>query len=284
MQRPRSVVLPTLVGGNIGTIAVHAGQRIAKGDVVATIVNPQVNSALQTAQAAYDAAQGRAQSAVETNTALPAQNRSSVVQAQANLQQAIVGLQQAQQDYASGQQSGLGYGGSTADDQRVAADTAVAKRGHRPARSAARIRSRPRPVREESDLARRPRPEQARLDEAARAISRRIDSATTSSGNWAVRSRAAGPRRGGRGGGDAGARRRSRRRRLWPPSRTTGDVGAAQRRRRAGGRASCSTRETKWRLTIRAPFAGIVETIARPRQVTGCGPFSPAMRSRREKP
>ncbi len=99
----------------------------AQAKVVATIVNPQVDSSLATAQSAYDAAAARAQSAVETNSALPAQNRSQVVQAQANLQSANVSLSQARQDLASGQQSGLGYGRTTAEDQRVTADAAVAK-------------------------------------------------------------------------------------------------------------------------------------------------------------
>jgi HlyD family secretion protein len=127
VQRPATQVLPALVGGNLGSIGVRAGQRIAAGHVVATIVNPQIESALASAESTYAAAAARAQSAAETNSALPAQNRSSVVQALANLQSAKVALQQARQDLAAGQQSGLGYGGTTAEDQRVAADAAVAK-------------------------------------------------------------------------------------------------------------------------------------------------------------
>jgi RND family efflux transporter MFP subunit len=127
VQRPSTRVLPALVGGNLGSINVHAGGLVRAGDVVATIVNPQIQSALATAESTYAAAAARAQNAVETNSALPAQNRSSVVQAQAGLQAANVALQQARQDLASGQQSGLGYSGTTAEDQRLVADAAVAK-------------------------------------------------------------------------------------------------------------------------------------------------------------
>jgi HlyD family secretion protein len=127
VQRPKTQVLPALVGGNIGSIVVRAGDRVAAGAVVATIVNPQIDSALATAESAYASASGRSRSASETNSALPAQNRSSVVQAEANLEAAQVSLQQARQDLAAGAQSGLGYGGSTAEDQRVAADATVAK-------------------------------------------------------------------------------------------------------------------------------------------------------------
>jgi len=262
VQRPRSVVLPTLVGGNIGTIGVHAGQRIAKGDVIATIVNPQVNSALQTAQAAYDAAQGRAQSAVETNAALPAQNRSSVVQAQANLQQAIVGLQQAQQDYASGQQSGLGYGGSTADDQRVAADTAVAKA--------------------DTDLREAQREYDADLDLfTQKAISRdaldqskaRLDEARASD-QQAHRQR-------GNLIGQLGREQPLLRNRVAAAEEAVtqarsalaaaqaaaaeshaGDVGAAQGDAARAAEELRYARDQVARLTIRAPFDGIVETIS----------------------
>jgi HlyD family secretion protein len=127
VQRPTTQVLPALVGGNVGTINVHPGQALKAGQVVATIVNPSIDAALATAQSAASAAQARANTARETNAALPAQNRSAVTGAEANLQTAKAALQQARQDYAAGQQSGLGYGGSTAEDQRVQADAVVAK-------------------------------------------------------------------------------------------------------------------------------------------------------------
>jgi HlyD family secretion protein len=127
VQRPKTQVLPALVGGNLGSIEVRAGEHVAAGVVVATIVNPQIDSALASAESTYAASAGRAQSASETNSALPAQNRSAVVQAQSNLEGAKVSLQQARQDLAAGQQSGLGYGGTTAEDQRLAADAAAAK-------------------------------------------------------------------------------------------------------------------------------------------------------------
>ncbi|MBV9646775.1 MAG: efflux RND transporter periplasmic adaptor subunit [Candidatus Eremiobacteraeota bacterium] len=127
LQRASTQVLPALVGGNIETLNVRAGDSLKAGDVVATIVNPQVDSALATAESAYAAAAARARSAAETNAVLPAQNRSSIVQAQANLESAKVSLQQARQDVAAGQQSGLGYTGTTAEEQRVQADATLAK-------------------------------------------------------------------------------------------------------------------------------------------------------------
>jgi RND family efflux transporter MFP subunit len=57
---------------------------------------------------------------------LPAQNQSNVVQAEFNLEQAKFNLNAALTDQKNGAQSGLGYGGSTAQAQRVAADANVA--------------------------------------------------------------------------------------------------------------------------------------------------------------
>jgi len=128
VQRPQTQTLTAQVAGNVGQIYVHPGQRVSGGQLLATISNPQIANAEQTAHEAYLAAAGRARTAASTNSALPAQNRSAVVQAQAALEQARFSLNQAIQDQRAGAQSGLGYGGTSASQQRAAADAAVAQR------------------------------------------------------------------------------------------------------------------------------------------------------------
>lgn len=127
IQRPTTQTLSALVAGNLETVYVKPGDHVAAGQLLLTISNPQIVNAAQTAHDTYVAASGRASSAVETNTVLPAQNRSAVVQAQAGLEQAKFNLNQARQDVRSGAQSGLGYGGSSAAAQRSAADATLAK-------------------------------------------------------------------------------------------------------------------------------------------------------------
>jgi RND family efflux transporter MFP subunit len=127
VQRPRLVSLPAGVGGNVGTILVKAGDRVSQGQLLATIENPQLQSSLQSDEAAAASAAARAKSAASTNAALPAQNRANVVQAQAAVVQARAQLNQARQDLASGSQSGLGYGGQSAEEQRLAADATLHK-------------------------------------------------------------------------------------------------------------------------------------------------------------
>lgn len=128
IQRPQTQTLTALVAGNVGQIYVHPGQHVSGGQLLATISNPQLVNAQQTAQQAYLASQGRARTAESTNATLPTQNRSSVVQAQAALEQARFNLNQAITDQRAGAQSGLGYGGTSASQQRAAADAVVAQR------------------------------------------------------------------------------------------------------------------------------------------------------------
>ena len=128
VQRPQMQTLTALVSGNIDHIYVRPGQHVAGGQLLATISNPQLVNAEQTAQQAYVASSGRARTASSTNSVLPAQNRSSIVQAQAALEQARFNLNQAIQDQRAGTQSGLGYGGTSASQQRAAADANVAQR------------------------------------------------------------------------------------------------------------------------------------------------------------
>ena len=127
VQRPRLVSLPAFVGGNIGTIFVKAGDHVTQGQLLATIENPQLLSNLDTAEASAASAAAHARTTAANNGALPAQNRSAVVQAQANVVQARTQLNQARQDLVSGAQSGLGYGGQSAEEQRLAADATLHK-------------------------------------------------------------------------------------------------------------------------------------------------------------
>jgi HlyD family secretion protein len=127
VQRPRLVSLPAFVGGNVGTILVKAGDHVSEGQLLATIENPQLTSNLETAEASAASAAAHARSTLANNQALPAQNRSAIVQAQANVVQARTQLNQAKQDLVSGTQSGLGYGGQSAEEQRLDADATLHK-------------------------------------------------------------------------------------------------------------------------------------------------------------
>ncbi|MBC5815623.1 MAG: efflux RND transporter periplasmic adaptor subunit [Candidatus Eremiobacteraeota bacterium] len=118
VQRPRTQTLAAQISGNLGNISVRAGDYVTEGQLLATISNPQIINGAQGGADAYRAAVARAQSSTATT-------RTNVVQAQANLESARARLTQAQQDVANGSQSGLGYGGSTAADQRVNADAAL---------------------------------------------------------------------------------------------------------------------------------------------------------------
>ena len=127
VQLPRTVTIPAGVGANVGEIAVRAGDRVRRGDLLATLVNEQIASNVNDAEDTAAAAAGKVQSVAELNAALPQQNRSSVVQAEAAVVAARSQLTQTQQDLVAGSQSGLGYGGTTAEEQRLSADTALTK-------------------------------------------------------------------------------------------------------------------------------------------------------------
>lgn len=127
VQRPTLQTVAALVGGNLGSVLVKPGDHVTAGELLATIDNPQLLSTAQNSQQAYRSAAAHAQSAEEGNAALPAQNRSAIVQAQAAVEQARARLTQARQDRATGAQSGLGYGGSSAAEQRLQAETASAR-------------------------------------------------------------------------------------------------------------------------------------------------------------
>jgi RND family efflux transporter MFP subunit len=127
IELPQTVTLAAGVGGNIGLLDVKASDRVRAGDLLATIVNPQVDVNLHDAQSVAASAAGRASSTAEQVAVLPEQNRSSVVQAQAALVQARAQLGQARKDLAAGSQSGLGYGEASAEEQKLSADATLSK-------------------------------------------------------------------------------------------------------------------------------------------------------------
>ena len=127
VQLPRVATIPIGVAGNIATIAVRSGDRVRAGQLLATLVSAQVVSSLHDAQDNAIAADGHAQSIAEINAALPQQSRSSIVQAEAAVVAARSQLTQAEQDLVAGSQSGLGYGGDTAESQRLTAESALSK-------------------------------------------------------------------------------------------------------------------------------------------------------------
>ncbi len=127
LQLPRVVTIPAGVSGTLAGIAVHSGERVAAGQTLATLLNDQLRSTLADARQTAIAAQGRSETVSDQNAILPEQNRSAVLQAQAALVAARSALTQARQDVVSGAQSGLGYGGSTAEQQTLSADATVSK-------------------------------------------------------------------------------------------------------------------------------------------------------------
>ena len=116
VQRPRTQTLTAQIGGTVGNVFVKAGDHVAAGALLASIANPQIVNGAQGSAQMYRAALAHAQSSIATT-------RTNVVAAQASLESARARLTQARQDLANGSQSGLGYGGSTAADQKVAAES-----------------------------------------------------------------------------------------------------------------------------------------------------------------
>jgi len=127
VQLPRSVTLPAGVAATVGEIPVRAGDRVRAGQLLAILINEQISSNVSDAEENAASAAGKAQSVAESNAALPEQNRSAIVQAEAAVVAARSQLTQTQHDLVAGSQSGLGYGGTTAEEQRLSADTALEK-------------------------------------------------------------------------------------------------------------------------------------------------------------
>jgi len=119
VQRPQLQTLPALVAGNISAIAVRPGDHVRAGDVLVSLTNPQLENAAQDAHQAYLSSASHAASTQRTDT-------SNVVSAEATLESAKFRLNQAISDQKAGAQSGLGYGFSSAQQERADADAAVA--------------------------------------------------------------------------------------------------------------------------------------------------------------
>jgi RND family efflux transporter MFP subunit len=115
VQYPQIQTLSSQLSGNVGRIFVKSGQRVRAGELLATIENPQITANAASSEAAYRSATAKAESAQVTGG-------SNVLQAEANLEAARTRLAQAQQDLANGLQSGLGYGETTAAEQRAQAE------------------------------------------------------------------------------------------------------------------------------------------------------------------
>ncbi len=63
VQHPRVATIPTLVGGNIDQLYAKAGDTVAGGQLVATILNPSLQSTAAGSQADYDSAQANVETA-----------------------------------------------------------------------------------------------------------------------------------------------------------------------------------------------------------------------------
>lgn len=114
VQYPQIQTISSQIPGNVGRIYVKSGDRVTEGQLLATIENPQIVANAQSGEAAYRSAVAKAESAQVTGG-------SNVVQAQANLETARTRLAQAEQDLQNGLQPGLGYGETTATEQRAQA-------------------------------------------------------------------------------------------------------------------------------------------------------------------
>ncbi len=262
LQRPLTQTIAALVGGNLRRFYVKAGDRVVAGQLLARIDNPQIEATLASSESAALSAASRARSAEATNLALPSQLHSGVVQAQATLLQARVQLQQARQDAAAGSQSGLGYGGSTAEEQRLAADANAAK-ADTDLREAQRIYDANRELYAQKAISKDALDQaSARLDQARVAANqahreREILTGTLARNGVVLRDRvraaedAVRQAEAGLAAAEAGAR-----------NTKEADVDAA---RAEAARAETDRKyaaEQVERLTIRAPFTGLIEAIS----------------------
>jgi len=262
VQLPRTVTIPAGVAGNLGVVAVRAGQRVSAGTLLATILNDQIASTQRDAEQTLAAASGKAQSVAEINAVLPQQNRSSVLQAQASLVAARSQLTQAQQDLVAGAQSGLGYGGSTAQAQRLTAESALA-RASTDLAEAKRTYDANRYLYDQKGLSRDALLQsQARYDQAKVAYNqakseRQILSGTLTRNSQVLRDRA-------RSAQDA-VRQAEAALAAAQANAAQSKAGDLQAARADAARASTDlayARVQAGRLEVRAPFAGIVQSVA----------------------
>jgi RND family efflux transporter MFP subunit len=262
LQRPLTQTIAALVGGNLGRFYVKAGDHVSAGQLLARIENPQIEASLTSSGSAALAAAARARSAEAANAALPSQLRSSVVQAQSTLVQAKVQLQQARQDLAAGSQSGLGYGGSTAEEQRLAADANAAK-ADTDLREAQRLYDANRELFAEKAVSKdaldqtAARLEQARVAANQAHREREILNGTLARNGVVLRDRVLAAENSvlqaeaGLAAAEAGARNTKQ-----------ADVDAARADAARAETDRTYDAEQVGRLTIRAPFSGLIEALA----------------------
>jgi RND family efflux transporter MFP subunit len=262
VQRPQTQALPALVSGNLASLLVRPGDRVVAGQVVATLENPQLVSTLAADRAAAAAAAARAQSAAATNAVIPAQNRSSVVQAQANLQQARATLVQARQDLASGQQSGLGYSGQSAEDQRLQADAAVSK-ADTDLREARRIATADRDLYAQKAISKDALDQaQARLDQASVTADQAHRERTIIEGQLGRQRQTLGDRLRASEDAVRQAQAALDAARATASQNKSSDVAAARDDAARANEQAGYDRDSVDRLQIRAPFDGVVQTVA----------------------
>lgn len=88
VQRPQVVTVPTLIAGNIGHIYVRPGDRVTAGEVLATVVNPTLQSNAASSQADYDSAVANIQTARVNEQNSKVGYVAAVETARSNLQEA----------------------------------------------------------------------------------------------------------------------------------------------------------------------------------------------------
>jgi len=262
VQLPRTVTIPAGVAGNMGEIAVKAGDRVGAGSLLGTIINEQISSNVRDAQETAAESQGKELSVAETNSALPAQNRSSVLQAEANLVAARSQLAQARQDLAAGSQSGLGYGGTTAEEQRLGADTTLSKAAT-DLREAKRTYDANKFLFGEKGLSRDALMQsQARLEQAQASYDQASRERTILGGQLTRESQVLSDRLGSARDAVLQAEAALAAARAAADESKTGDLAAA---RADTGRSQADlafAQEQASKLTILAPFSGIVQSVA----------------------
>ncbi|GAC1405548.1 MAG: hypothetical protein NVSMB64_10530 [Candidatus Velthaea sp.] len=262
IQRPQTETLTAMVPGNVARVYVKPGDRVATGQLLVALSNPQLVSNAAGARAAYEAASGRASSAIQTNAVLPAQNQSSVVQAEYNLEQTRSQLSQAITDQKNGAQSGLGYGGSTAESQRVSANAALSN-AQTNLREAQRIADADRDLFANKAISRDALDQQqARLEQAKVAFNQakrqRDDTYSQLSANRGVLGERVQATRDAVRQAEAALTAA----RLQAAQSKSGDVAAAHGDAQARLNDLDYASDQVARLAIKAPFAGVVQTLA----------------------
>ncbi|MBD5656056.1 MAG: HlyD family efflux transporter periplasmic adaptor subunit, partial [Candidatus Eremiobacteraeota bacterium] len=262
VQLPRTITLPAGVAGNLGRIAVRAGDRVVRGQLLATILNEQVASGVGDAADTAASARGKAQSVAESNAVLPQQNTSAIVQAQAAVVAARSQLTQAEQDVVAGSQSGLGYGGTTAEEQRLTAESTLS-RAATDLREAKRTYEANQYLYDQKGLSRdalqqsEARFEQARVTYAQAKSERQILGGTLTRETQVLRDRVRSAQAGLRQADAALAAAQAN-----ASQSKAGDLESARADAQRAEADLAYARDQASRLEIRAPIDGIVESVA----------------------